>query len=136
LDASLELASQSLGNGRIAVQTSLAPVPRPLNGEVALEGLELGLLRSFLPVVQTLGTAVSAHRRLEGTLQDPRFIGDVRLADGVLTAINLPMSLTDIQLQAAVAGSSAELTGSFDSGNGSARLSGTAAWGGEDWRLD
>lgn len=136
LNATLELDSERLGAGRVAVQTDLTPGQRPLAGEVALDGLQLSLLRAFLPEVQTLTGTVSAHGRLAGTLQEPQFIGDVRLADGALAAFNLPLALTDIQLQAAIAGNSAELNGGFRSGDGSARLTGTAAWADEDWRLD
>jgi translocation and assembly module TamB len=136
LSASFELASQRLGSGRVTLQTRLEPSPRPLSGEVALQGLQLSLLRVFLPDVQTLVGAIGVRGRLGGTLQDPRLVGEVRLVDGELAAGNLPMTLTGIQLQADISGSSARLSGSFRSGDGTARVRGSADWAGRAWRLD
>jgi translocation and assembly module TamB len=137
LDAALELASERLGAGRLTAQTRLGPeAVKPLSGEVALDGLQLGLLGAFLPDIQRLEGVVSVNGRLGGSLQDPQFRGNVRLADGEVMSAQLPMSLTDIQLQAEVSGSEARLQGSFDSGKGSARLDGSASWSGEAWRLD
>lgn len=136
LDASLELASQRLGAGHVLVRTRLDSEPLPLEGEVALDGLQIGLLRAFLPDIQTLNGTVGANGLLTGTLQDPQFIGNFRLANGELAAANLPMTLNDIQLRADVSGSEAQLDGSFRSGDGSGRIAGAAGWGAETWRLN
>ena len=136
LNATLVLDSERLGAGQVTLRTELAPGQRPLAGEVALDGLQLSLLQAFLPDVQTLAGTLSANGRLAGTLQEPQFVGDVRLEDGALAAANLPLVLTDIQLHAAIAGSRAELEGGFSSGDGRARLNGTAAWAARDWQLD
>jgi translocation and assembly module TamB len=136
LAVELALDSERLGSGRLVAQTRTEPAPRPLSGEVALSGLNVGLFRAFMPDVQTLEGAVSVRGRLDGTLQDPRFVGDVSLTDGALAASNLPMTLTDIDLRADVTGSQAKLAGNFQSGDGRGQLRGDADWGGESWSLN
>lgn len=136
LDAAFELASERLGSGHFTARTRLgSEETKPLSGEIALDGLQLGLLGAFLPDIQRLEGVISAHGRLGGSLQDPQFHGNVRLADGEVISAQLPMSLADIQLQADVNGNDAQLQGSFNSGKGSAQLDGSASWSGETWRL-
>lgn len=136
LDAALELASEQLGAGRLVLQTTLGDEVKPLQGEVALAGLQLGLLGAFLPDIQRLEGVISANGRLDGSLQEPLFYGQIKLADGEFLAHQLPVSLTEIQLQADVSGSDARLTGGFNSGKGSAQLEGGASWSADDWRLE
>lgn len=132
----LALDSQALGEGSLTLRTAPGSRPRPLEGEVALAGLRLEVLKPFFPQVSTLAGTVAAEGRLGGTLQDPRFVGEVRLRDGAVAAPNLPMDLADVALTADVRGERAQLRGSFTSGEGQGGLTGELTWAGESWSAD
>ena len=132
----LALDSDAIGSGSMNVRTNALGRPRPLEGEVALRGLRLEVLKPFLPDIQTLAGVVEVQGRLTGTLEDPRMTGSVRLDGGRVAAGGMPVALTNIALAADIEGSHARLRGSFMSGDGTAAVEGTARWSGADWDLD
>lgn len=133
---SLALDSDALGSGSLDARTMLQARPRPLQGEVVLRGLRLEVIKPFLPQVQSLAGVVEAEGRFFGSLDDPRVVGKVRLAGGQVAAQGLPVTLANIELAADIHDTRADLSGSFNSGEGRGQLRGQAAWRGERWTLD
>lgn len=132
----LDLESRTLGNGRLRVATRPEAQPRPLQGEVELDGVRLEILKPFLPQMQALAGELGLSGALGGTLQAPEFNGQLRLREGRLATPGMPMELREVALTAEIQGSQARLSGSFASGGGGeARLEGEARWGGEEWAL-
>lgn len=134
--AEVTLESRELGEGRVVLRTDPGAQPRPLAGQVHLKGLRLDVLKPFLPQLQTLAGTVSAQGRLDGTLREPKFYGEVRLTQGQVASPVLPLELAGVQILAQVQGSEARLSGQYRTGEeGRGSLGGQAAWGGESWRL-
>jgi translocation and assembly module TamB len=65
---------------------------------------------------------------LGGTLTKPQFYGDVKLADGRIAMLGLPVNLTNVNTTAKIRGTEAVIDGSFNSGTGTGELTGTVNW--------
>ena len=65
---------------------------------------------------------------LGGTLTKPQFYGDVKLADGRIAMLGLPVNLTNVNTTAKIRCTEAVIDGSFNSGTGTGELTGTVNW--------
>ncbi len=102
---------------------------KPLSGNFSLQGLDLSVARPFLPMVERLNGHLQGSGRLGGSLTEPQVDGDVQIRDGEVAGEQLPVSLEALQLQAHIAGDTAQLDGTWKSGEtGQGRLSGTLGW--------
>ncbi|MCB1756286.1 MAG: translocation/assembly module TamB [Gammaproteobacteria bacterium] len=135
--ASADIESQALGKAR--ARLSIDPTIKPLtiqNGEINLDGFDLGFLQTFFPDYQEIGGRLSANGRLTGPLREPVFNGRVLLEDPVIKSAGLPLSVTGGKIEATIFNNTAQIDGRIDSGNGEVRLGGNADW--QDlkaWRL-
>ncbi|MDZ7810107.1 MAG: translocation/assembly module TamB domain-containing protein [Arhodomonas sp.] len=125
---SLGLKAEELGEVSASARLDPSVADPPLDGEISVEGLRLGLIRPFLPQLRDLQGVVSVDGRLAGSLRAPRFNGQVNLRQGLVALPDLPVPLEDIELTAEVAGASARIGGSFRSGEGVARIGGSVSW--------
>lgn len=117
--------------GDLQVQARIDPVAsdKPLSGNFSLQGLDLSVARPFLPMVERLNGHLQGSGRLGGSLTEPQVDGDVQIRDGEVAGEQLPVSLEALQLQAHIAGDTAQLDGTWKSGEtGQGRLSGTLGW--------
>lgn len=128
VDLAFNLASSALGQGQVQVSVQPYGEVKPLAGTLALQGLRLDVIQPFFPALATLTGAVSANGRIEGTLQQPEYWGDIRLAQGELGLHKLPVNLHDITAHIDVRGNAARIDGTLKSGEGSATLAGEAGW--------
>ena len=125
----LRLSSDSLGHLEVNADLRDPAGRRELSGDYRLEGLRLDVLQPFLPLVDSLRGELNGSGRLAGTLEEPAVDGVLLLDDGYVSGAGLPVSLEQMQLRLRLQQASAELDGSWQSGDqGEARLSGRFDW--------
>ena len=134
LDASLRLDSTDIGTTESSLRVSVVDGAfRDLDGEVSLRGLNLDVAQPFFLELRQLQGEITADGRLSGTLQAPRFDGSLRLSDGTVETVALPVTISDIGILVEVAGDTASLSGGFRSGRGTAEITGEADWSDPQW---
>lgn len=129
LALSLELESDDLGRGNLAVQTNPYATERTLSGEVDLTGLNIGVAAPFAPELKRLQGLFSAKGRLSGPLTRPAFDGRLRLEDGAVSLLAMPIDIRDIQITGDVSGTTASLDGQFRMADGKGSVAGEVGWG-------
>ncbi|MEX0730034.1 MAG: translocation/assembly module TamB domain-containing protein [Aquisalimonadaceae bacterium] len=131
----LGLLSEDLGRADVNATIDVEPGGGlgALTGSTQLEELRLGVIAPFFPELRTLQGVISANGTLSGDARDPRFDGNVALADGAVEMVALPVTLTGINLDLALQGNQASLSGGFQSGPGKAEINGEAEWSADDW---
>ncbi|MDH0301482.1 MULTISPECIES: translocation/assembly module TamB [unclassified Pseudomonas] len=139
VDTRLNFRGERLGE--LDLSTRLDPLGRnkPLSGEFRLAGLDLSVIRPFLPMVERLAGQLNGSGRLSGSLLAPQVNGNLALSGGQVSGAELPVSLEDLSLQALIAGEHVQLDGNWRSGDaGRGQLTGQLTWGqvlGLDLRL-
>ncbi|MCY1391995.1 Translocation and assembly module TamB [compost metagenome] len=117
--------------GQLSVVTQINPMAKdkPLSGSFRLSGLDIGVARPFLPMVERLAGKLNGNGQLSGTLMAPAVNGSVRLDGGEISGAELPTSFKDLNVQALIAGENIQLQGSWKSGDvGQGSLSGQVNW--------
>ena len=102
--------------------------PKPISGALVLNELNLAILKPFFPGMRVLEGNITMAGGLGGTLTKPQFYGDVKLADGRIAMLGLPVNLTNVNTTAKIRGTEAVIDGSFNSGTGTGELTGTVNW--------
>lgn len=102
--------------------------PKPITGAVVLNELNLAVFKPFFPGMRVLEGNITMAGGLGGTLDKPQFYGDVKLDDGRIAVLGLPINLSKVNANAKVRGTQATLDGSFNSGTGIGDLTGTIDW--------
>ena len=102
--------------------------PKPISGALVLNELNLAIFKPFLPGMRVLEGNITMAGGLGGTLDTPQFYGDVKLANGRIAMLDLPVNLTNINTEAKIRGTQATIDGSFKSGTGNGTLTGTVNW--------
>ncbi|GLZ86549.1 translocation/assembly module TamB [Metapseudomonas resinovorans] len=129
IDSQLSFQGQGLGELQLDARIDPRPANKPLSGQFRLDGLDLAVLRPFVPKVETLEGRLQGAGSLSGTLQAPYVLGNLRLAEGRIGGGDLPMSFEALGLDARIAGERVELSGQWRSGEqGQGSLSGSVAW--------
>lgn len=128
IQALFSLASDTMGQGDLALAIDPYSEKKEVQGRLDLKGLRLEIAQPFFPGFSTLAGTISSQGYIDGTLQDPQFTGDVHLSKGELGVYKLPINLHDIDTQVSIKGSQATLSGTLMSGSGKADLSGKANW--------
>ncbi len=134
LRTAISLRSEDLGTVDLSANAAVVGGDQPfgpLDGEVDVRAIELGVIEPFFPELRTLRGTVSAQGRLAGEVMDPRYHGTVSLTDGRVEPMAIGMELTEIGLELGVEGDNATLSGGFRSGGGTASISGEADWADE-----
>jgi len=124
VDLRFGMASPDLGRGGFALRVDPTRSPRPLDGEVWLDGLPAAPLAGALPGLRRSQGRIKVAGRVSGNLSRPRFAGDVAWADGLLLPRALARPLRDFRLRLSIDGPRAEIAGGFRAGEGEAVLSG------------
>ncbi|MGP5210216.1 translocation/assembly module TamB domain-containing protein [Psychrobacter alimentarius] len=101
---------------------------KPISGALVLNELNLAVFKPFLPGMRVLEGNITMAGGLGGTLDTPQFYGDVKLANGRIAMLDLPVNLTNINTEAKIRGTQATIDGSFKSGTGNGNLTGTVNW--------
>lgn len=129
IDSQLSFQGQGLGQLQMDARIDPRPAQKPLSGQFRLDGLDLAVLRPFVPKVEQLEGRLQGAGSLGGTLLAPYVLGNLKLSDGRIGGGELPMSFEALDLDARIAGESLELSGQWRSGErGQGSLSGSLAW--------
>ncbi len=126
----LNADSPLLGTGYVDVLVGTQGENKSVSGQVALDQVKLNLFKPFIADVRELDGTLSAAGRLSGTLQQPSFNGEVRLKDGKIAMISVPLNLQNIQLATSIRDTGATLEGAFNAGKGVGKITGLATWAG------
>ncbi|WP_379543979.1 translocation/assembly module TamB domain-containing protein [Psychrobacter sp. R86515] len=102
--------------------------PKPISGALVLNELDLAIFKPFFPGMRVLRGNVTMAGGLGGTLTKPQFYGDVKLSDGRIAMLDLPVNLSKVNAVAKIRGTQATIDGTFNSGTGEGELSGTVNW--------
>ena len=102
--------------------------PKPISGALVLNELNLAIFKPFFPGMRVLEGNITMAGGLGGTLDKPQFYGDVKLADGRMAMLDLPVNLTKVNATAKIRGTQATIDGKFNSGEGTGKLTGTVDW--------
>ncbi|MGO1474430.1 MAG: translocation/assembly module TamB domain-containing protein [Psychrobacter sp.] len=102
--------------------------PKPISGALVLNELNLAIFKPFFPGMRVLEGNVTMAGGLGGTLDKPQFYGDVKLADGRIAMLDLPVNLTNVNTEAKIRGTQATIDGTFNSGTGTGKLVGSVNW--------
>ena len=102
--------------------------PKPISGALVLNELNLAIFKPFFPGMRVLEGNVTMAGGLGGTLEKPQFYGDVKLANGRIAMLDLPVNLRKVNVDAKIRGTQATIDGTFNSGTGSGTLTGTVNW--------
>ena len=130
IDTRLEFTGGKLGELLVQAQINPLAKNKALSGDFRLSGLDLAVVRPFVPMVEKLAGNLNGSGRLSGGLLAPQVNGNLTLSGGEVSGSELPISLEDLQLQAQIAGESVQLTGAWKSGKaGQGSLNGSVAWG-------
>jgi translocation and assembly module TamB len=130
IDTELNFVGGKLGE--LMVQAQLNPLPKnkPVTGSFRLSGLDLSVVRPFVPMVEKLAGRLNGSGTISGGLLAPQVNGSLQLSDGVVAGPELPMELQNLHVQALIAGESVQLNGGWNSGKaGQGSLNGNIAWG-------
>ncbi len=137
IDVQLNVSSEDLGQADIVLQMDPSGEAKPINGTVALNGLDIGIAKAFLPDFDDISGTISIDGKVSGQLTDPRFDGELVLDDPRLRAEFLPLPLTGGRIVTTVKGKRAVIDGGLQSDEGSIAIEGSANW--QDltaWRAD
>ncbi|WP_313205839.1 translocation/assembly module TamB domain-containing protein [Psychrobacter faecalis] len=102
--------------------------PKPISGALVLNELNLAVFKPFFPGMRVLEGNITMAGGLGGTLDKPQFYGDVKLADGRIAMLDLPINLRKVNVDAKIRGTQANIDGTFNSGTGTGKLTGTVNW--------
>ena len=128
LQIRLDVKTPEIGVGYANVVIDPYRDNMPMRGEIAFDQVQLKVFKPFIADVRSMGGTISYAGKINGTLKAPLLTGDVRLKDGSISMISLPVNLTNIQLYSAIRQDQATINGAFNSGRGVGTLTGTVDW--------
>ncbi|WP_339506150.1 translocation/assembly module TamB domain-containing protein [Pseudomonas sp. EA_15y_Pfl1_P102] len=130
IDTQLNFRGGKLGELMLQAQINPLPKSKPITGTFTLAGLDLAVVRPFVPMVETLSGKLNGNGRISGGLLAPQVNGSVNLVGGEISGPELPISLEGLNVQALIAGESVQLNGGWRSGKaGQGSLKGQIDWG-------
>ena len=129
IDNQLELRGPAIGALALQAQLDPRPANKPLSGSFRLDGLDLALLRPFVPMVERLAGQINGSGKLSGSLLSPQINGNLRVDNGEVSGAELPMSIEALQVRAQIDGDQLQLNGDWRSGeSGKGTLAGQMSW--------
>lgn len=130
IDTQLNFHGGKLGELLLQAQINPLPKNKPITGQFSLMGLDLAVVRPFVPMVEKLSGKLNGNGRISGGLLAPQVNGSVNLVGGEVSGPELPISLEGLNVQALIAGESVQLNGGWRSGKaGQGSLKGQIDWG-------
>ena len=118
--------------GQLMLNARINPLPKskPVTGDFRLSGLDVSVLRPFVPMVETLAGQLNGTGTISGGLLAPHINGTVALSGGQISGPQLPTNVENLQLTANIVGETAQLNGGWTRGQlGQGSISGNVAWG-------
>lgn len=121
----------SIGTGYANVTINPYDDNLPMQGEVAFDQVDLKFLKPFIQDARSIGGILTFAGKVNGTLTKPLVTGDLRLKNGNLSMISLPVNISNLQVYSAIRQTQASIDGAFNSGRGVGKLNGVFDWSGE-----
>ncbi len=128
LQIRLDTKAPDIGTGYANIIIYPYKANKPIRGEVAFNQVQLKILKPFIQDVRSMGGTLSYAAKISGTLSQPLMDGEIRVKNGSISMISLPVNLTNIQLYSAVRQNHATIDGAFNSGRGVGKLTGNIDW--------
>ena len=126
--ARVDLKAPNVGTGYASVVIDPYSAQKNMRGEVAFNEVQLKILKPFIADVRKLEGTLSLAGKINGTLSQPLFDGALRLKNGAISMISLPVNLTNVQLYSNIHQDQATINGAFNSGRGVGKLTGSIDW--------
>ncbi|MGB8482157.1 MAG: translocation/assembly module TamB domain-containing protein [Acinetobacter bohemicus] len=128
LQVRLDVKTPEIGTGYANVIIDPYKDSKPMRGEVAFDQVQLKVFKPFIQDVRSLAGVLSFAGKISGTLTQPLFNGEMRLKDGAISMISLPVNLNNIQVYSSIREDHASINGAFNSGRGVGLLTGNVDW--------
>ena len=130
VDTRFDFDGGKLGQLMLSARINPLPKNKPVTGEFRLSGLDVSVIRPFVPMVETLTGQLNGSGTIAGGLLAPHINGNVALTGGEVSGPQLPTNFENLQLTATINGETALLNGGWTSGKqGQGSISGDVAWG-------
>ncbi|MCH7378248.1 MULTISPECIES: translocation/assembly module TamB domain-containing protein [Acinetobacter] len=124
----VDMKTPDIGTGYANVIVNPYQANMPMRGEVAFNDVQLKVFKPFIKDVRSMSGTLALAGKMNGTLTQPEFVGEMRLKNGAISMISLPVNLSNIQLYSSIRQQSASIDGAFNSGQGVGRLKGNFDW--------
>ena len=128
LQLRLDVKTPEIGTGYANVIIDPYTKSMPMRGEIAFDQVQLKVFKPFIQDVRSMAGNLSFAGKIGGTLTQPLFNGEMRLKDGAISMISLPVNLTNIQVYSSIRQDHATINGAFNSGQGAGALTGSVNW--------
>ncbi len=128
LQVRLDVKTPEIGTGYANVMIDPYKSNKPMRGEIAFDQVQLKVFKPFIQDVRSLSGNLSFAGKISGTLTQPLVNGEMRLKDGAISMISLPVNLTNIQVYSSIRQDHATIDGAFNSGRGAGALTGSVNW--------
>ena len=130
VDTRFDFNGAKLGQLMLTARINPLPKSKPISGEFRLTGLDVSVIRPFVPMVEKLSGLLNGSGTVTGGLLAPQINGSVALSGGEISGPQLPTNFENLQLTARIIGETAQLDGGWTSGKrGQGSISGNVAWG-------
>lgn len=124
----LDVKAPDIGTGFASVLVNPYSANKTMQGEVAFNEVQLRILKPFIADVRKMDGTLSFAGKIGGTLTQPLFDGGMRLKNGAISMISIPVNLDNIQLYSSIHQNNASIDGAFNSGSGVGKLNGNIDW--------
>lgn len=101
---------------------------KPIAGTLVFQDVNLAIFKPFFPSFERLTGNGLVAGKISGTLNQPKFVGDIEAQDAGLAITGVPMKFSNINLLAHIDGSRANLDGQFKAGEGTGNITGLIDW--------
>ncbi|MDN5512384.1 translocation/assembly module TamB domain-containing protein [Acinetobacter sp.] len=128
LQVRLDVKTPEIGTGYTNVIIDPYKDNMPMHGEIAFDQVQLKVFKPFIQDIRSLAGNLSFAGKISGTLTQPLVNGEMRLKDGAISMISLPVNLTNIQVYSSIRQDHATINGAFNSGQGAGALTGSVNW--------
>lgn len=124
----VDVKTPDIGTGYANVIINPYQSSMPMHGEVAFNDVQLKVLKPFIQDVRSMSGTLALAGKVNGTLTQPQFTGEMRLKNGAISMISLPVNLTNVQVYSSIHQDMATIDGAFNSGQGVGLLKGSFDW--------
>ena len=124
----IDVKTPEIGTGYANVLIDPYTKNMPMRGEIAFDQVQLKVFKPFIADVRSMAGILSFAGKINGTLTSPLLTGEIRLKDGAISMISLPVNLTNVQVYSSIRQDQASINGAFNSGGGVGRLTGSVDW--------
>ncbi|WP_445115897.1 translocation/assembly module TamB domain-containing protein [Acinetobacter sp. WZC-1] len=124
----VDMKAPNIGTGYANVVINPYADAKPMRGEIAFNEVQLKILKPFIADIRKLDGTLSLAGKISGTLTRPLFDGEMRLKNGAISMISLPVNLNNIEVYSSIRQDNAVIHGAFNSGRGVGQLTGNIDW--------